>query len=179
MRPQKCLPRRRPLRHGREPMRLQDPRNRGSADTMSEILERPANPAVAPGGILLRHAHDEPPDLREHTRTTAPPLRVRPLPRDQLPMPPENRVWRDDRGDLTQPPTSQPVPADGEPTPLVLAQPKAPATQLTPQDSVLFDQIGQGLLLLTIQPADQRGKNNPQGGDVDHGRSLHQRPRPN
>jgi len=46
------------------------------------------------------------------------------------------------------------VPAHGEPTPFVIAQPQAPSTQLTSKDSILFDQIGQGLLLPIIQPAD-------------------------
>jgi hypothetical protein len=31
-------------------------------------------------------------------------------------------------------------------------------------------------LLLTIQPADQSGEKKPEGEDVDHGGSLHQRP---
>ena len=91
-------------------------------------------------------------------------------------MPPHNRVGRDDRGDLTQLSTSQPVPAHGEPTPFVIGQPKALSTQLTPQDSIFFNQIGQGLLLLTIQPADQSDEKKPEGEDVDHGGSLHQRP---
>ena len=41
---------------------------------------------------------------------------------------------------------------------------------------MLFDQIGQALLLLTIQPADQSGEKKPQGGNVTHGGSLHYRP---
>lgn len=91
-------------------------------------------------------------------------------------MPSQNRVGRDDRGDLTQSSTSQPVPAHGEPTPFVIGQSKAPSTQLAPKDSIFFDQMGQAVLLLTIQPADQSGEKKPQGRDVDHGGSLHQRP---
>ena len=91
-------------------------------------------------------------------------------------MPPQDCVGRDDRGDLTQPSTSQPVPAHGEPTPFVIGQPKASPTQLTPQDSILFNQTGQGVLLLTIQQANQSGEKKPEGEDVDHGGSLHQRP---
>ena len=45
-------------------------------------------------------------------------------------MPSENGVGRDDRGDLTQPATAQPVPAHGQPTSLVIAQPQALAPQL-------------------------------------------------
>jgi hypothetical protein len=44
-------------------------------------------------------------------------------------------------------------------------------------DPMRFDQAGQALLLLTIQPADQSGEKKPQGGNVNHGGSLHQRPR--
>jgi hypothetical protein len=64
------------------------------------------------------------------------------------------------------------VPTHGEPTPFVIAQPKALPTQLTPQDSILFDQIGQGFLLLPIQPADQPGEKNPKRDNVDHDGSL-------
>ena len=90
-------------------------------------------------------------------------------------MPPENRVGRHDRRHLTQPSTSQPLPAHGEPTPFIISEPKAPPTQLTPEDSVFFDQIGQRRLLLMIQPADQAGEKKPRGRDVNHGGSLHHR----
>jgi hypothetical protein len=30
----------------------------------------------------------------------------------------------------------------GQPTPFVIAQSKAPPTQLTPQDAILFNQVG-------------------------------------
>ena len=126
-------------------------------------------------GFAFRHPHDESPDLRQHARTPAPPARVRPFPRDQLPMPPQNRVGRDDHGDLVQPATAQPVPTHGQLTPLVIAQPHAPPMELAPEDAILFDQIGQGLLLAMIQPADQGGEKNPGGRHVNHGGSLSHR----
>ena len=92
-------------------------------------------------------------------------------------MPPQDRVGRDDRGDLTQPSPSQPVPTHGEAPPFVIGQSKTSPTQLTPKDSILFDQIGQGLLLLTIEPADQRGESKPKERNVDHAGSLPHRPR--
>ena len=46
---------------------------------MPDILQRPADPRIAPRRILFRHPHDESPDLCEHARTTAPPFHVRPL----------------------------------------------------------------------------------------------------
>ena len=94
---------------GGTPVRLQDPRDRRAADPMADILQRTNDPSVAPRGVVLGHQHDQTPDLREHARTAATPLRVRPLPRDQLPMPPENRVGRDDRGDLTETTATQSV----------------------------------------------------------------------
>jgi hypothetical protein len=42
-------------------------------------------------------------------------------------------------------------------------------TICTPKDSILFDQIRQGLPLPLIQPADRRGKQQPQRKNVDHG----------
>ena len=47
-------------------------------------------------------------------------------------MPPKNCVGGDDGGDLAQPSTAQPVPAHGEPTPFVIAQPQPPPMQLPP-----------------------------------------------
>ena len=46
---------------------------------------------------------------------------------------------------------------------------RSPAPQLTSKDSILFDQIRQGLPLPLIQPADRRGKQQPQRKNVDHG----------
>jgi len=37
---------------------------------------------------------------------------------------------------------------------------------LPPEDAILFDQVGQSLLLTRIQPADQGGEKNPQGNSV-------------
>ena len=68
------------------------------------------DPRVAPRGILFGHPHHQTSDLREHAWTIATRFRMRPFPRDKLPMPTENRVWGDNRGDLAQPPTAQPVP---------------------------------------------------------------------
>ena len=138
MRPQKCLPRGRSLGHRGDAVRLQDPRNRGSPDTMPDVLQCPAHARVAPGGILLGHPHDQAPNLHEDARTTAAPLRVRPLAGDELPMPAENRVGRDDRGDVTKAPTPQAVAVPGQSPAFLVAQAK-PAVDVRPQDAVLFN----------------------------------------
>jgi hypothetical protein len=88
---------------------------------MPDVLQCASEPRVTPRRVLLDHPNHQSPDLREHARTTALPLHVRPLARDQLPMPAENHVRPHDRGDLAQSSTAQPVPADGQPTPLLIA----------------------------------------------------------
>jgi hypothetical protein len=65
MRVQKRLPRGRALRDRRQPVVVQDAGDRGSADAMSDILQRALNPSVAPRGILSGHSHDQSPDLGE------------------------------------------------------------------------------------------------------------------
>ena len=78
-------------------------------------------------------------DLGQCTLTARPTFCERPLARNQLPVPAQNRVWRHDRRDVAQPSTSQPIPAHGEPTPVVIAQPQAPSAQVTAKDAVLFE----------------------------------------
>jgi len=65
------------------------------------------------------------------------------------------------------------VPAHGEPTPFVIAQPQTPSPQLRSQDAIFFDQIRHGLLLLPIQPADQRGEKHLQANNIDHGGKVY------
>jgi len=59
--------------------------------------------------------------------------------------------------------------ASGEPTTFVISQPRAPSPQLLSQNTILFNQIRKGLILLSIQPAHQRGEQHPQEDHVDHG----------
>jgi hypothetical protein len=73
-------------------------------------------------------------------------------------MPPQDRVGRDDRGEVGQGSASQPVPMHGEPTSFVVAEPQTPPTQLSPQDSILFDHVGQTLLLPAAHPAGENSE---------------------
>ena len=176
VRPQKRLPRGRPFRHRRHARRLQDPRDRRAADAMPDVLQRALDPRVAPRRILLRHPHDQPPNLGEHAAPTRPGRRVRPLPGDQLPMPAEQRVGRDDRGDLAQRLTAQPVRPRGEPPPVVIGEAQAPPTQLPAQEAVFFDQIGDRLPLAALEPAGQDQQQHLEGRGGDHERELISQP---
>jgi hypothetical protein len=72
-------------------------------------------------------------------------------------MPPENRVGCDDRGDVTKAATAQPVSMHGQPTAFLIGQ-ADPAAHVPTEDTVFFDQVGHGLLLPLVEPADQRGQ---------------------
>ena len=135
---------------------------------MTDIREGALNPRVAPRRVLLRHPQDQPSDLGEHARTTAPPLRVRPLPRDQLPMPAENRVGRHERRDRREAATAQPVPVHGQPPAFFIGQAE-PAAHVPAEDAVFCDEVGHRVLRPLVEPADQRRQEHPEGPRVEHG----------
>ena len=88
-------------------------------------------------------------------------------------MPAQDRIGRDNRRNLAQHTSAQTLPAPRETAPLFVGYPHSSATKLTPQSSVLFDQIGDDILLLVIQSTRQRGEKHPDEGEVNHGASLH------
>jgi len=122
---------------------------------MSDVLQRTLDPRVTRRRIFLRNPHDESPDLGEHASTAGPTARVRPLARDQEPVPSEQRVGRRDGGDLVQHPTAHPKGPCGKPPPVVFGQAQTPSPQLPSQEAVLFDQVGDRLLFAALEPAGQ------------------------
>src|ERR1035437_3677153 len=172
VRPQERLPRRRPLGCGWYPVRLQNPRDRRPTDPMAHVLQRAGDPGVAPRGVLLGHPYHQAPDLGQHAGTTASPLRVRPFARDQLPMPPQNRVGRDDRRDLTEAATAQPVSVPRQPTAFLIGQ-AAPAAHVPAEDAVFFDEVGHRPLLPLVEPADQRSQEHSEEQRVEHGERVY------
>jgi hypothetical protein len=83
-------------------------------------------------------------------------------------MPTENRVRRDDRGDVTQAATAQPMPVDGQPSALVVAQAER-AAYVPAQDAVFLDQVHHGVQLPPVEPAGQRREQHPERQRVEHG----------
>ena len=83
-------------------------------------------------------------------------------------MPPKNRVGRDDRGHLTKAATTQPVSVPRQPPAFCIGQ-ADPAAYVSTQDAVLFDQVGHGVLLPLVEPADQRRQEHSEGERVEHG----------
>ena len=87
-------------------------------------------------------------------------------------MPSEQRVRRNDRRDLAQGLTAQPVGSRSKLPPVVIGESEAPPTQLPPQESILFDQVRQHVPVLPVQPAGDREQQDLEGRDVDHVRQL-------
>jgi hypothetical protein len=104
--------------------------------------------------LAARHAPALRPNLHSVDRFVAKPLvlRVRPFLRDELAVPSENRVRCDDRRDLRQHPTAQPLAEGGHPSPVVIRQPQTSMAPLRLQDAVLFAQVHDDLVLLALEP---------------------------
>jgi hypothetical protein len=68
---------------------------------MADVLERALDPRVAPRRILHRHPHNKLTNFDQDTASSGFPG-VRPLPGDQLAMPPQQRVRCRDRRDRPQ-----------------------------------------------------------------------------
>lgn len=81
-------------------------------------------------------------DLDENTAPTAPPTRVRPLPRDELPMPPQDGVRRGDRGQVAHAVPRESAGASGHTTTFLIRQLK-PTARVRAQNAVLPDQVGE------------------------------------
>jgi hypothetical protein len=90
-------------------------------------------------------------------------------------MPPKNGVGRDDRGDLTEATTTQPVTVPRQPPAFFIGQPD-PAAQLAAEDAILFDYVGDGILLTLVEPADQRREEHSEGERVEHGGRVYDLP---
>src|SRR5215471_21335728 len=103
---------------------------------MPHVLQRALDPRAAPRWILLRHPYHEAPDFGDHAATTRP-AGVRPLPGDELTMPPQQRFGCHDRGDLTQRPTAHTEGAYHEAAPFLIGQAQTPRAQLPPEQAVL------------------------------------------
>ena len=105
---------------------------------MVHVLQRAENPGVAPGGILLGHPQHQTPNLHQHAGATAASLRAGPFTRDQFPMPPQNRVGRHNRRDLTEATTAQPVAVPRQPPAFLIGEAE-PATHVPAEDAIFFD----------------------------------------
>ena len=72
------------------------------------------------------------------------------------PLPAENRVRRDDAGDLHPDAPSKLLAAHGESTALGIGQAKRPRVQVLPEDPILLPEIRDQIVLVAVHPASER-----------------------
>jgi hypothetical protein len=77
---------------------LQDPSDGGDAHVDAELAELALDPWVAPSGDFTGHPNDEFADLEVDARPARSPPRVGPFPPNQLAVPPDQRLGRDQEG---------------------------------------------------------------------------------
>jgi hypothetical protein len=148
-------------------VRLHDSGDRRSPHAMPEVLECSLNAGVTPCGVLFGHPHDQPPDLEQHGASARPPG-VGPLPGNQLAMPPQQRVGRRDRGDVSQDGTADAMRMGGQPTAILVREAQPTSTKLMPKEPVLLNQVGNRLPLPAVEPAAQHAQHHLQRRGVNH-----------
>jgi hypothetical protein len=80
---------------------------------VSQVLQRTLETCVAPARVFSGHSHDELANLPHNPGPSRPPAGVRPFSNDKLPVPPQDRVWRHQAGDLPQEATPETIAAIG------------------------------------------------------------------
>jgi hypothetical protein len=83
-------------------------------------------------------------------------------------MPPQNRVGRDNRPDLTEAATAQPVSVPRQPPAFLIGEAE-PATHVSAEDPVFLDEVGHGFPLPLVEPADQHCQEPAKGRRFEHG----------
>ena len=138
-------------------MVVQNPLDRVPGDVVAEIRERATDARVPPRWILDRHPHHEVGHLAWRYRpasTSAGAAVV--LPGNQPPVPAENRVRRDDAGDLPQNPPAEFLASHRESTALGVGQAKWTWAKLLPEDPILLPEIIDHVFLVAVHPASGR-----------------------
>jgi hypothetical protein len=93
LRAQELPPRlRRPTRHRIDPSLPEDRPDRAGCNPNAEAGEFALDPPVAPTRVLPRQPLNQRPHARVRCRSSRRPMRIRPTPRDQRPMPTTNRL---------------------------------------------------------------------------------------
>lgn len=132
-------------------MVLQDRFDRVPSDVVAEVLQSATNTRVAPGRILVRHAHDQRSDVRLGSRATrAPRLRTVVLRGDESPVPTQDGVRCHDARDSREVPTAEDAAFHGETASLIVGQAQSSGTAHRAEDAVLLEQVVNDRLLVSI-----------------------------
>jgi len=124
-----------------------------------EIPECITNSRISPAWVLLSHRDHELSKFCRFARPAWPSsLAAIVFHRDELAVPAEDCVRRDDAAQLAQYLHAELLTLHGEATPLVIGKPKTFGAELLTQHPVLFLQVFDDLLLLPIEPTGERNQ---------------------
>ena len=129
---------------------------RAAPDLVAKVAEGVTYSSVAPAWALPCHPDDELSDVLggpRTPRTPAPATVV--LPRDELPVPAQDRVWRDDAGNVFERLPADRLAPDGEAAAVGVGQSKTTSAELLSQDGVLLLQILNHIQLPAVDPASE------------------------
>jgi hypothetical protein len=157
------------LRGGLQVVTAEDVPHRDRVNMMPQVRERPLDASIAPGRILFGHAHHELlhllVDPGSATLTTLrTPVK---LLGDQSLVPAQERVRRGNRGHFFEARATDRMCERCEAPAVGVRQAEPAATKLGFQDAVFLVQVGDNLLLVTLEPASDHGDQDVE----DHGRS--------
>ena len=120
-------------------MIVEDRFDRVAGQVVTEMLQRAADPRVAPRRILVRHADHERSEVWLRARSTrAARTRSIVLLGDEQAVPAQDRIGRDDAGDVGEAPSADGVAFDGQAASLVIGEVNPAGTVRRAEDPVLL-----------------------------------------
>jgi hypothetical protein len=147
----------------------QDVAHGARVNLVPQVRQGSLNAAIAPARILLSHADDQLFDLLDHARSTQAAAVVASveLLRDEAMIPAHQGIWGSNRGQFFEACATDRMGECREAPAFHVRQAEPAATKLIFQDAVFLVQVGDNLLLVTLEPATDHGD---QDGK-EHGRS--------
>src|SRR5450759_4087184 len=163
---QKLFPRRlpAPLRRRLDPVPRENLSDRAAGNLVTQIGQRPLDATIAPIPVLFGHSHYQVlglPGGARPSRSALPTAVV--LPGNQLSMPGQQRLGRDNRGHLGQNLPSQSFGLGRQATALVIVEPQPTAIELLAKHPVLLAKVVNDLLLALIHPPGNGDHHKPEG----------------
>ena len=145
------------------------------ATSCPRLESAPRMRVYTPAGVLTCHSHDEFLDCPHHARPARTSTQERPLHRDQLPMPAEQRVRRDDRIELEELLAADYLRMPSKESAFSVGEDNPPTTETRLQHPVLGLEVFDEAFLLSGEPRSERDDQIlHQRRRLEHGASLPQ-----
>src|SRR5215469_1173722 len=162
---QKLLPCRLPppLRCRLHPVSLQNRSDRAASKLVAKIGQCSLDSSIAPIAVLFCHAHHQSLNLPGGTRSPRCTMGLSVvLLGDQLPVPSQQGLRRDDAGDLGKNSLSQRFGLYGQSPTLIVIEAHSPVTELFSKHSILLAKIFNDLELAAVHPAGNSDQHKPE-----------------